>query len=388
MLLLHVAGCANPDRLNGTALYVVALFKGESDVRTLYFAGQTEAGNDVFPATYRPLEPASSRLESPQKVRIFIDDALDGKRVTVSLYAVDSEKKFVQFGFDSEVIVKGLEKTMTIDMALFFEPGSDAGPIDYPDAGFIDAGGFDAGLPDGGTLRCECNAGCCYPGTATCFVPARNSFDAGAESPPVTLTRQACGKPGAFCSVQCDAARSNACLNGVCSCGAQPSCGQGQRCVTQANGSSTCICDAYSQCQGCCAGTACTTTRQNCGAAGLGCSPCTQVVIGMNSNDAGQLACSQPSNKPPSTEMAGVCSSSVTCAGCTGGSQCCSDMRCVPTAWPRCKRNPLNDVCGACDVLRSDACGHGSCECGNDNQCGPQQYCDRSTKPSMCRPLP
>jgi len=91
------------------------------------------------------------------------------------VYTVDSANRFVQFGFDSQVIEKGRQKTMTIDMSPFFDEEPDAGPS--TDAG-LDAGSFDAGLPDGGVLRCACDGGCCSPGTTTCLAPNRFTFDA------------------------------------------------------------------------------------------------------------------------------------------------------------------------------------------------------------------
>ncbi len=300
------------------------------------------------------------------------------------MYTVDSANRFVQFGFDSQVIEKGRQKTMTIDMSPFFDEEPDAGPS--TDAG-LDAGSFDAGLPDGGVLRCACDGGCCSPGTTTCLAPNRFTFDAGAAIAFFNFALLQCGKPGDFCSVECDSSRSNVCVNGSCSCGTLTQCQPGQRCATNANGLSACVCDSFSQCQGCCAGATCKSLQSQCGASGVDCMPCTQVVTG-GTVDAGELSCSKPSTLPPFAPMPGVCSSSVNCASCNGPLQCCSDMRCIPAVWPRCKRNVTVNVCTACDVVRSDQCGQTGCECGTDGQCGPHQVCDRALKPAQCKSIP
>ena len=389
-----LAGCGkDPATIHGTALYVVAYFKTSGyDIRSLYFSGQTPGGNDLFEATYRPMTPAATSLVSPQRVRVFLGDELGGDKVTVSLYAVDREGALVQFGFKSVVVERGREVEVKIEMEPFDLPTGDGGTPE-PDAGFFDAGYIDAGrLQDGGVLQCTCDGGCCFPGTSTCVSPISAIIDAGAGIAPLVFTFNLCGPSGAFCSLAlCDTTRTNLCVNGTCSCGKSGSpCPQGTRCSVRPDGQATCVCDPFSQCNGCCnpsgvPGVACVNgnalSRVACGSAGQACQPCGvgSGTGGTGLLDAGTINCQQGTAAVPPVEQLGVCSTSTSCAGCSGASQCCSEMKCGPAGWPRCKR-PNANVCLACDLLRTDSCSAPlGCACGKETMpCSNQQFCDRA----------
>lgn len=401
---LSLANCGkDPATIHGTALYVVAYFTSSGyDIRSLYFLGQTAGGNDLFEASYRPVMPAATKLGSPQQVRIYLGDDQGGKKVTVSLYAVDKDGEFVQFGAANVTVERGREVEVPIDMTPFDLPDAgmnDAG--DYVDSGFFDAGYIDGGrLQDGGMIPCACDGGCCFPGTSNCFVPAAAVLDAGAGTLPVVYTFQVCGPPSGFCSPSlCEPSRTNTCHNGSCSCGKSGPCPVGTRCSITPNGNSICVCDFFSQCQGCCntAGTICVTpnllTRVACGSAGQQCQPCGAVANGGAGGgtgggflDAGNITCQQGTIAMPSVEQPGVCSTSVTCGACKLDGQCCSEMKCAPAGWPRC-RKPNANVCIACDLLRTSQCSATlGCVCGNETgPCNAQQFCDRGNGVPRCR---
>jgi hypothetical protein len=391
------ANCGrDPSTLHGTSLYVVAYFTTSGyDIRSLYFSGQTPGGNDLFEATYRPMAPSATKLPSPQKVRVYLGDDLADKQVTVSLYAVDAEGELVQFGASSVKVVKGREVEVSIEMSPF-SLESDGGIEDAgeQDSGFFDAGYIDAGrLQDGGMLQCNCDGGCCFPGTPTCFEAVSSAIDAGSGFAPIVFTFNICGPPGGFCSLAlCDTGRANACQNGNCSCGKLGAqCPQGTRCSINGAGQNTCVCDFFSQCQGCCNanGTLCASnvalTRVTCGSAGQTCQPCGAIALGPGIDAGTAISCQQGTTGVPSIEQNGVCSTSTTCVGCTGANQCCSEMKCVASAWPRCKK-PNANVCIACDLLRTDHCSATGCSCGTAmTPCTAQQYCDRTGTPPKCR---
>ncbi len=99
-----------------------------------------------------------------------------------------------------------------------------------------------------------------------------------------------CGVHGGAC-VACDSDTADNCSpDGVCRCGAGPTCASGQRCVAGA-----CVCNSNS-CTGCCAGNSCQTgdDYEACGSGGVTCGSCN--VVG--SNNCGPNGCRCGSGPP------------------------------------------------------------------------------------------
>ncbi len=382
-----LANCAkDPKTLNGTALYVNNLFDNTYNVRQLLFIGQNSSGNEVFTRDYRPAMPSATDLTSPQTVRILLSDSLADTEVTLVVYALDDNAELAEYGASTVKVALGTETDVTVNMKPFVIP--DAGtPVD---AGVVDAGTFDASLPDGGVATCPCSSTCCIPdagqpdGGRCAFLGAGSYPVPQGGLPPVQVTVQFCGVPKSFCTAAdfCDLFRANTCLQlpsgPTCSCGTSGAiCPAGSRCADiKGTGVFGCTCDPYANCQGCCTAGAngnppsCKDARTGlaCGAAGLSCESCTGAGTG--------LICSQ------APYGAGVCSNSATCVACTGVKQCCSGTACLQSDWPVCRKQGPGSglggsVCEACEVGKTSQCGRqsGQCACGEEPPCKTPLAC-------------
>ena len=368
----------DPKTLNGTALYVNNLFDNSYKIRQLRFIGQNSSGNEVFQRADRPAVAGGDDLPSPQTVRILLNDNLAGTHVVLTVYALDAEGEVAEDGTATVKVVLGVETDVTVNMKPFELPDAGSGP----DAGFVDAGSFDASLPDGGVATCGCTTTCCVPGinppdggSCASFGSSVFAFDGGLL-PPLQFTLQFCGTPKSLCvpGDRCDVSRASTCMptdaGPTCSCGSLGAqCSQGERCA-DVKGTMTCVCDQFSDCSGCCnrnaSGSQCraSPTAFACGAAGLTCEACAVGALGCNQPGAGT----------------GVCNNSISCAGCTSTTGCCSGTKCASAIWPTCRALALQSntgaVCQACDVARTDRCSsNGQCACGDKAPCGSGQYC-------------
>jgi hypothetical protein len=374
-----LANCGrDPATVNGTALYVVNYFKSGGHIRALLFIGQNEKGNDVFESDFRPNPVSTTDLPVPQKIRILLSPDLGGQKINLSVYAIDEEGELVQFGSAQATAQTGREVEVQINMDPFSVPKSDAGEdAGDEDAGFFDSGTVDSGLPDGGMIRCACPTGCCLPGTSVCAKPTVVGADVDG-GPRVSYSfLLTCGRANSFCSgALCEPSHANTCqADGTCSCGGGAPCAAGQRCADFGAKGFACVCDVYSDCRGCCSGASCLVSNLSqtaCGAGGGACELCAFTGGGMTTF----LTCSQSGSNGGA--QLGVCSSSTTCQDCKDAKQCCSGMKCLEAHWPRC-RSLNQNVCTACDAIRSDSCSPsaGNCACGAGLPCRSNELCDR-----------
>jgi hypothetical protein len=190
-----------------------------------------------------------------------------------------------------------------------------------------------------------CGGGCCAAGV--CTAPSRD----------------ACGTQGKACA-PCNPELADGCTDGACSCGGNPACGIGRRCIGGA-----CACDAISCPNGCCAGDFCTVPSFNtCGLAGAACRACdanlaTQCV-------GGECRC----GKSPSCPAGLKCSNDqCVCDAVSCPDGCCAGGACHAPTPGTCGR--MGRLCVACDGQVADACVNGACACGQGPPCGAGQAC-------------
>jgi hypothetical protein len=374
--VMLAANCSDPKTANGTSLYVTNYFSNGYKVRQLQFIGQNSSGNEVFQRDVRPTPAASDDLASPQTIRILLADNLADSDLILTVNALDVSGETVEFGTTTVKPVKGVETEATVNMKPFevFDSGfvdDDGGPT------VRDAGSFDASLPDGGVASCPCNSTCCVPDAGGIDGGACANFGTFVEPlpnglAPLQISLLFCGVPKSFCGITdlCDGIRANQCAANdagvnVCSCGsAGQMCPQGSRCTVK-SGVSSCVCDTWSNCDGCCGATGgsanqlCDRNPNNnsCGAAGQQCEACAT---------GGQI-CSSPAWGP------GTCSLSTKCASCAQG-QCCTGQHCAQIGWPTCRLQPGiaggNSSCDSCELGKSDRCSpEGYCACGREGAC-------------------
>ena len=212
---------------------------------------------------------------------------------------------------------------------------------------------------------CVCDAVSCPSGCCQNNVCETSTADAGSAA------LRACGKNGRACTT-CSPIRSDSCTStGQCACGANFSCGVGQKCV---NGS--CVCDSAT-CSGCCSpdGRSCVqpgTQNDACGKNGFTCQNC------------GTQTCAD-----------GRCSSctSATCIGCCSGSACLTVMPGpCPLDGGLCPCGQGGSICHSCATITTDTCNaDGTCSCGAQPACSPGQhcingqcFCDSTSCPTGC----
>ena len=387
LLGLALGSCSKPapETLNGTALYVTNLFNSDYRVRALLFIGQNAEGNEVFQRATRPEPPSATDIFAPQRVRILLPDALAGKELTLSVYALDSTNEYVEYGTAVVTPKVGRETDVTVNMKPFNDLPVDAGVDAGTDAGKIDSGVVDAG-------RCDCPTGCCIPDAgqpdgSSCAPSGTSSTPLGGMG-TLVFTIQFCGPPKTMCRGGiwpngdfCDPIRATGCssgLNPACVCGSEPQCAPGMRCSDATmKGVFSCVCDTFSECLGCCgtgpSGPACKSPPVGtaCGSGGLACEVCLS---------AGTAAtCSLGASGGP-----GACNPSSACLACTSVGKCCTGSQCASGDYPTCrlKAAPSPSICQACDILRTDRCSPaGQCACGATATCGPNQFCIRDAGP-------
>lgn len=364
--LLAACGATQPSPY-GTSLFVTVRWDGTHDVASLFFIGQA-GGHDAFPRSLRPEVPEGV-LGSPQLLRVLLADDLVGQPVDLEVLGYAPDGGFVVRGeATSPALVAHDEVAVTVNLDQT-DPGLDAGSRD---------GGGGVSI-DGGSGACACATACCLGGA--CAVPGSVSVpDSGLPTLPVL----SCGKTQASCTTLCDPMESLTCRTGKCTCGAAV-CSPGQRCALVAN-VPTCVCDALSRCDGCCAGPVCTKSDAFCGAGGLTCANC-----GTGARCSAQ----------------GLCLRNLVADGGSGGgtrvctaAECQTELRC--TGWsqgdfPRCRAQGLRGECVSCDPLRSDRCSPANltpiavppspCSCGASPACGLAEYCDRAGPTHVCKPL-
>lgn len=181
-------------------------------------------------------------------------------------------------------------------------------------------------------------------------------------------TLVACGTNGAAC-VSCDVARADTCsASGACSCGTQPACGTGKRCV-----GGSCVCDAVSCPGGCCSGGACQAlSTSTCGLAGVACVACAAGKADICDAATGTCMCgTKPPCGPGTVCEGGTC----TCneASCPKG--CCASGVCMdPPSFASCGFD--GETCVACDTTAADNCSAtGACMCGASAPCATGSHC-------------
>jgi hypothetical protein len=168
----------------------------------------------------------------------------------------------------------------------------------------------------------------------------------------------------------CDPLRANTCMGAKCVCGTTGSlCPPGTRCANVGMGFA-CVCDKYSDCEGCCApnGLCMPPETSLCGAAGIACQKC----LGASGTS--------PKCEGPAWGV-GACSNFVGCLACTGKNECCSGNTCSAFGgFPTCRSRPAGvpSVCESCDVLRTNNCHWqtGQCACGDAGPCSQGHTCE------------
>jgi hypothetical protein len=351
-VLALAAGCGQTVSSEGTNL-LVSVDWATGNVYSLTISGTENTTS--FPSQTAPASVPTAALASPQSLLVLLPDTAAGAAIEVRVVAKNQNgKAILEARKLSPNIVLHQQTTMEITLEAVATDGgtSDAGASDAgePDAGTPDAGTLDAGAPDAGAH----DAGTPDAGfVGTCGT--LHVQDAG--------TFVSCSQ-GMGC--QSCALRGNACAaDGTCRCGAGPACGAGLRCSV----AGACVCDALSDCAGCCEGSgptaACNTTGlvsvQACGTAGFACVTC----------NGGNATCAQ-----------GVCSGQ----SC-GASECASGDRCetvsYPVAWS------FGGACVACDPLRTNNLVVGACSCGLSGPCAATEYCRRAgSGAATCVALP
>ncbi|MBL9038619.1 MAG: hypothetical protein JNG84_08915 [Archangium sp.] len=347
----------------GTSLFITTRWSSaEFTLYQLRFTGFTTAGTDAFPPAARP-EVVGEALASGATVRVLLADDVAGQPLDVVVYGENqSRETVVVASATTSTIVVSQETRVTVDLVTVDEE-PDAGDAD---AGVVDGGSSDGGRPDGGTTSCGCTSTCCLSQT-TCASAANKPrlvpFLPNDGGPALVAD---CGVTGRACNPVCDPLRSTNCAGAGCSCGLLGPCPIGTRCNVK-NDVFECVCDAYSNCPGCCDGNSCRGTNASfCGNAGLQCTAC------------GSSSC-----------LSGTCTGATSV--CVGTRQCRSGRSCLTTDFPVCRNTTTIDSCVSCDPLRASACGTGNvgCVCGSAPPCAADQYCDRSNPatPASCKPL-
>ncbi len=427
LLLIGLAGCADPRTAVGTALYVRVAFDPTLELTQLRAAVESEQGE--VGAVQVPETPAGA-LGAPQTFRFLLPDALDGNEVTIDVQGLASGVVAAS-GRGRATVIRGYEVEVSIALSASGpgadagrDAGFDAGPEDALDAG--SDGGSEDGPDAGSCIECDparsdgcspengclCGAGpsCgdgqrCAEGLCVCDA---TSCPGGCCDGNVCLgpSPSSCGTEGESC-VACAQIADTCSPEGTCACGTGPACDIGQRCVGGA-----CICDAASCVEGCCDGTTCQSGDLDsaCGASGSACETCPSdetcmggVCSGCNAESCPAGCCSGSTCILPSPGACGSggeaclacgaeadnCSPFGACQ-CGIGPVCGSGQRCVsgacvcdPTSCPSgccagntCRRGDVMEACGRggracadCTVLGSDNCGPVGCRCGNGPAC-------------------
>lgn len=378
-----IASCGgtkvDPKTLNGTALFVTCFFNADYHVRSLLFTGDTADGNDAFQRGSRP-EPASTTdLNGPLTARILLKDALADQELAITVYALDANGEIVEVGTANVKVVGGRETDVRVNLAPFVVAPVDAGSDAGTDAGVFDAGVLDAGVRADGGTACDCTSGCCIlganPDGGACAPTTSASFPLEGNAPPFLVTGQFCGRSGFACTVSdfCDPMRANTCAGAKCSCGTLGApCAPGMRC-TLVGSVAACLCDKYSNCDGCCsAQNQCVTLVDSnaCGAGGLACQKCVSAT-GVAPKCEGALW------------GTGACANFQNCLQCDQIDKCCNGNQCAGGGFPVCRARPpgVPSVCESCDLLRSNRCHPvtGQCACGDAGPCNQGQTCKEGT---------
>ena len=169
----------------------------------------------------------------------------------------------------------------------------------------------------------QCQGGACTCSGTTCTGCCQNGSCVGSSL-------ATCGTGGAAC-VTCSTTLADTCGASGCQCGTGPQCAQGQHCSA-----GQCACDPTSCTTGCCNGTTCTSPNlAECGANGVGCSPCNATI-------------------------ADRCTAAGTCS-CGGGQACVTGQQCVGGA---CTCNATSCPSGCCSG--------GTCSSPSPTTCGTQ----------------
>lgn len=346
------SACGTVTEVGPTAVVLEVYFNEGRGTKALLISGTAELDGvpvNVFPTSQRPEQLTGAPFPVPQTVRILLNDSRGGVPLQVTVIGLNSDGDPVEAATQTLTPLARREVSVTITL----KPFTDQVDGGTSDAGIaFDAGlAFDAGSGDAG-LRCVCATGCC-DATGGCAAPI--PIPLGSRQ---MLSLILSGPTGQFCTGLCYPGRANAFVNGACTCGSNPICGDGLRCTTGAGG--RCVCDASSGCRGCCLNNLCDNTRVLCGNAGNSCQRC----------EGAANVC----------QLSGRCSVNTCTPPMPGSNQCCSGGGMVTAQWPTCT-NTAGD-CVACDTLRSNACravavGQSGqpCGCGGAPQCGNTQLC-------------
>ena len=345
VVLGFVAGvsCAPVVKSTDTTVRATFYFHPGSGTRQLDISGtRASDGIEVYQRAQRPTvdDPDASFL-SPQSVRIFLQSGAAQQPFTLSVLGLDTHGGTMEEGSADVTPVLNDEVAVDVFLKLFVEP-PDGGD---PDAGFT----FDAGA-DAGFVPCQCNTGCCYPGTPSCI-----AFQVPLSIGDIDVF--SCGRKGAACRDRADLCNSftaDRCgADGGCACGSSGlPCPAGLRC----NGGQ-CGCSHSSGCAGCCDNNdTCLPGSSNNNACGGGGNQCAQCGGGLTDS------CTS-----------GRCG---TQCGFCGRNSCCSGNNCESLQFPLCVG--AAGSCITCDLLRSSACGRNGvdivpnatdCRCGDGGAC-------------------
>ena len=222
-------------------------------------------------------------------------------------------------------------------------------------------------LDGGRPFSDDCDAGEAVGCTDTlgqiCLV-GRRSCDGGtwgtcvASGPSADV--QSCGPSCGPCGPSADR-----CEQGACRCGAAGPCAPGLRCAPAG-----CVCDALS-CQGCCAGSTCTSIGfPVCSAPGGACTTC-DASLADRCSAFGDCQCGLG---PPCSVGQRCAQGACVCDALSCAQGCCDGLICRPSSLLSCGTE--GQSCVACDPLRADAClANGTCACGPGPQCSAGQQC-------------
>jgi hypothetical protein len=337
--LLAFAGCTDPAKAHGTALFITSTWDAGLDVTQLFFTGNLSGGSDVFTPSYRP-EQGNGTLPSPQSVRVLLASGFGGSPVTVEVVGYNADGSPVAYGSKGATITDGIE--VSVDVKLL-------PPVALPPSDGGVASGSDGGVASGDCAACGTD--CCVHG-----------FDDAVKclsDEPQGLRRYLCGKGGTTC-LGCDPLVADACdVTRGCVCGDAGSCGPGTFCYQ-----GRCVCGPPS-CPGCCtAEGACVMgdAADQCGTGGLHCESCSSGAVGGSCVSG---VCT--TNKCGLMTVMGKCLSGLSCADAGAGS------------FPFCNGiagGTTNDACKACDYQSADSCTDQGCICAEQGQtCKSGQLC-------------
>ena len=200
--------------------------------------------------------------------------------------------------------------------------------------------------------------GCCLGSACLVVIPGSCPTDGG---PCI------CGHDGASCRSCATLATDTCNADGTCSCGVNPPCAAGQRCI---NGG--CFCDGVSCPAGCCDGGSCIQPSvSQCGSGGSSCFAC-RSDLANNCSSNGSCRCG---SAPACIDGQQRClSSGCVCDSVSCPSGCCSATEaCVAPSLSSC--GTLGSGCISCDQVRANRCVNGVCACGDGGVCAAGQHC-------------